>query len=67
MNTYADDNALPCPFCGGGAFTETYKTQDGTILWSCGCGNDDCSIDPTTQLDCLSEDDAVRVWNVRKP
>lgn len=59
MNTYADDHAKPCPFCGQGAITEEYLAK-----WNARCGSKDCVVNPCTD-GMHSEAEAVAAWNTR--
>jgi Restriction alleviation protein Lar len=64
-NTYADNHALPCPFCGGGAKTD-FMIEDIGRQWWCECGGKTCLVIPSTQDKFDTEAEAVRVWNERK-
>lgn len=53
---------LPCPFCGGEAYLYEDKKCD---IYSVGCKNC-CDIEPITRV-CESKEEAIKLWNTRKP
>lgn len=60
MNTYADDNCKPCPFCG--QLPDLEKTNLHWT-WRIECKNKNCKVNLVTGDD--SKEKAVEKWNNR--
>jgi hypothetical protein len=54
---------LPCPFCGGEAYTKDYGAYHEGV-WIIGCPSDQCPAEAAV-VDTL--DAATRAWNTRAP
>lgn len=61
------DDLLPCPFCGGEAYEETFKYDDNspTMFNNC-CGNKNC---PASYVvaEITDKQEAIKAWNTRTP
>ena len=59
---------LPCPFCGGEAYTYTATSVtngEKTKVWQVHCK--DCRLNYPLNIKCLTEEEAIKKWNTRKP
>ena len=59
---------LPCPFCGGEAYTYTATSVtngEKTKVWQVHCK--DCRLNYPLNIKCLTEEEAIKQWNTRKP
>jgi Lar family restriction alleviation protein len=56
----------PCPFCGGKAYSSTYKNDQQTVF-SIGCNTNGCIMENGHEMWYASPETAIDAWNTRIP